>query len=196
MNKDKAKLALENYKKLTHRYFVDGESVVRMGDFVIFEDETTQSLEEFWKLREGSQWDDGWEIVDERRWKTFDDMKSRIQILDENSRKWGQRTNPEIENFDDFCCTFDSKAVERLVYIAMDEYKMQERAREQIKNKELFTDEKLEEMFLEGMKSKWSHCFIDGKLIQRPSGLEDELQAKIAGAKMVLEKLNIRSIYE
>jgi len=118
-------------------------------------------------------------------------MESRIQILDRLSKKWGQRVNPLIESFEDFCVCFESEAVLQLVYMAMAEYSKQSRIHSHERNREYYTDEKIEEMFIESMREdgKWAHCFMDGKLMQRPKFFEDELQNKIEGAKMMLKKL-------
>jgi hypothetical protein len=51
--------------------------------------------------------------------------KTRIQILDRLSKKWGRKIEPTCNNFDDFCIYFDSEAILILVYAAMSEYAKQ-----------------------------------------------------------------------
>lgn len=71
MNRHEAKLALSEGKKITHAYFSKGEYVylecinpntIPVKYECVFEDGTTQEEREFWELRKGSQWDNGWEI--------------------------------------------------------------------------------------------------------------------------------------
>lgn len=71
MNIHEAKLALSEGKKVTHNYFLDGEFVylecvnpntMPVKYEMVFEDGNTQEEGEFWELRKGSQWDNGWEI--------------------------------------------------------------------------------------------------------------------------------------
>lgn len=114
------------------------------------------------------------------------ELESRIQILDRLSKKWGQRVNPLVENFDDFCICFTSEQIMQLVYIAMHEHSLQSLKNFKEKNRELYTDEKIEQMMIDTMKGKWAHCFIDDKLCQRPVNFENELQHKIEGAKLML----------
>ena len=114
------------------------------------------------------------------------ETESRIQILDRLSVKWGQRTNPLVENFDDFCLFFDSKVILDLVYMAMSEYQRQWTTMLKEKKREEMTDEKIEEMMIETMKGKWAHCWIEDKLVQRPANFEEELKNKVEGAKLML----------
>lgn len=71
MNRYEAKLALSEGKKLTHNSFYKGEFIylecinpnttsTKYG--IIFEDGTTQDENEFWSMRDGYQWDNGWKI--------------------------------------------------------------------------------------------------------------------------------------
>lgn len=186
LTRDEAKEALSNGRKLTHSYFTDVEWVILMGDLILFEDGQTQSYEEFWEFKKDKTWDSGWNIVDERRYKSLDDMKSRMQILDETSKKLSNNFCKTFER----ACDFDSNSIIPIVYHAMHEYSNQERARVKLKLEEEYTDQKIEEMMIETMKDSWPHCFIDGKLCQRPKNFEDELQHKIAGAKVLLNKIN------
>lgn len=117
------------------------------------------------------------------------DTESRIQILDRLSEKWGQRTNPLVENFDDFCVCFDHKAITQLIYIAMAEYQKQWDVIRRERNREEYTDVKIEEMMIDTMKDKWAHCWIGEELCQRPKGFEDELKLKVEGARLMLEKI-------
>lgn len=117
------------------------------------------------------------------------ELESRIQILDRLSKKWGQKVNPLVENFDDFCVCFDSEQIMQLVYMAMSEYSKQSSKNSRERNRDLYTDEKIEEMMIDRMKKKWAHCFIDDKLCQRPKNFEEELQHKIEGGKLMLTKI-------
>jgi len=115
--------------------------------------------------------------------------ESRIQILDRLSKKWGQKTNPLVENFDDFCICFDHKAITQLVYIAMREYENQWFEKRKKNKRHHYDKDRIEEMMIETMKDKWSHCWVGEKLCQRPKGFEDELAMKMEGAKIMLEKI-------
>ena len=185
LTRDEAVEALLRGKKLTHNYFADGEWVMMMGEFMLFEDSQTQSVDSFWNIKKGDSWNTGWSIIDERRYKSLEDMKSRMQILDEISKKL---SNSFCDTFEK-ACDFGPEPVIKIVYQAMHEYSNQERARSKFRLEEEYTDNRLEEMMIETMKEKWAHCFIDGKLCQRPKNFEDELQAKIVGAKVLLNKI-------
>lgn len=72
MNRLEAKQALSEGKKITHSYFEPGEFVylecmnpnTRPVIYnCVFEDGATQEENEFWELRKGSQYDNGWEIL-------------------------------------------------------------------------------------------------------------------------------------
>ncbi len=184
LTREEACEALSKGKKLTHNLFHEGEWVIKMGDLMLFEDNVTQSVEEFWQIRKGDAWSDGWNIVDERRYKSLEDMESRIQILDRCAKKFANS-----DSFEKFCLYCGSDSIIQLVYHAMNEHSIQERARVKFKLEEEYTNQKIEEMMIETMKDKWPHCFIDGKLCQRPKNFEDELQHKIFGAKLLLGKI-------
>jgi hypothetical protein len=117
------------------------------------------------------------------------ELKSRMQILNELSVKIGQRVEPAVENFEDFCMFFDQQARVQLVYQAMLEYNNQSSLNQRAKKRELYSDEKLEEMMIDTMRDKWAHCFYEGRLFQRPENFERELKYKMEGAKMMLLKL-------
>lgn len=185
LTREEAKNALSKGKKLTHSYFDDNEWVIMMDDLILFNDSQTQSSEEFWGFKKGKAWDSGWSIIDERKYKSLGDMKSRIQILDETSKKLSNNFCDTFEK----ACDFGSEPVIKIVYHAMYEYSNQELARNKFKLEEEYTDQMLEDMMIETMKDKWPHCFIDGKLCQRPKNFEDELQYKIFGAKVLLGKI-------
>jgi len=104
----------------------------------------------------------------------------------------GQKTNPLVENFDDFCLCFDSQAIVQLVYMAMAEYNKQSGLHSRERNREQYTDEKIEEMMIDIMREngRWAHCFIDDRLMQRPKFFEDELKYRVEGAKMMLKALS------
>lgn len=185
LTRDEAVEALLSGRKLAHRHFLDGEWVMMMGESMLFDDSHIESVDSFWNFRKGDSWNTGWSIVDERRYKSLDDMKSRMQILDETSKKLSNNFCDTFEK----ACDFGPEPVIKIVYQSMHEYSKQERARTKFKLEEEYTDDRLEEMMIETMKEKWPHCFIDGKLCQRPKNFEDELQHKIAGAKLLLDKI-------
>lgn len=183
LTREEACEALSNGRKLTHTLFFESEWVIKMGDLILFEDSHSQSSDEFWDIRRGDAWNNGWNIVDERRYKSLDDMESRIQILDRCAKKFGS------SNFEEFCLYYGGDSIIQLVYHAMNQHSIQERARVKFKLEEEYTDQAIEDMMIETMKDNWPHCFIDGKLCQRPKNFEDELQSKIAGAKLLLNKI-------
>ena len=116
-------------------------------------------------------------------------MESRMQILDRLSKNWGQRTNPLVENFEDFCLCFDYDAIWQLVYIAMAEYSNQSSLHSRERNREQYTKEKMEELMMDSMKENWGHCFIDDKLVHRPKDFEKELKSKVEGANIMLKRV-------
>ncbi len=116
-------------------------------------------------------------------------MESRKQILDRLAKKWGQKTNPLVENFDDFQIFFNSDAVFQLVYMAMAEYSKQSRINSNEKDREYYTEPKIADIMIDTMKEKWAHCFIGDKLVQRPDNFENEISNKIEGAEIMLKKL-------
>lgn len=67
LTKTQAKQALLKGETLRHRYFMDHEYIKMYGNNEIqFEDGFIVDQEEFWKHRTGSQYDDGWEIIDKQ----------------------------------------------------------------------------------------------------------------------------------
>jgi len=63
MNKEQAKIALKEGKKLTHRYFAPHEYIYLEGNEIVHEDGARMSVKEFWAIREGGlAWDDDWEL--------------------------------------------------------------------------------------------------------------------------------------
>jgi len=185
LTRDEAVEALLSGRKLTHNLFIDGEWVMMMGESMLFDDCQTQSVDSFWNIRKGDIWSTGWNIIDDRRYKSLEDMKSRMQILDETSKKLSNNFCDTFEK----ACDFGPEPVIKIVYQAMHEYSNQERARSKFRLEEKYTDQKIEDMMIETMKEKWAHCFMDGNLCQRPKNFEDELQYKIAGAKLLLNKI-------
>jgi len=64
MTKEQAKKALWDGHKVSHRHFspeewVKSESAINY----IFEDGVKQPIENFWAMRKGIGWGDGWSIV-------------------------------------------------------------------------------------------------------------------------------------
>jgi hypothetical protein len=55
---------------------------------------------------------------------------SRIQILDRLSKKWGEKDG--ITNFSEYCDFYNSEAILKLVYQAMEQYAQQEIKRKQL----------------------------------------------------------------
>ena len=54
-------------------------------------------------------------------------MKSRKQILDELATKWSRKNNcTPVDTFEDWLFLYDEEATLRLVYIAMQQYALQE----------------------------------------------------------------------
>lgn len=54
-------------------------------------------------------------------------IKSRKQILDELAIKWSRKNNcTPVDTFEDWLFLYDDEATVRLVYIAMQEYAIQE----------------------------------------------------------------------
>jgi hypothetical protein len=67
MNKDQAIHALGAGRKLTHRNFTPKEWMTfERGTGYIFEDGCVCATHEFWQMRSGPSWDDGWSIFEGR----------------------------------------------------------------------------------------------------------------------------------
>ena len=71
MNRDEAKQALSEGKKITHDFFQNDEYVylecvnpnTRPIKYeCVFEDGVTQDEDEFWLIRSDDNWNEGWEI--------------------------------------------------------------------------------------------------------------------------------------
>jgi hypothetical protein len=62
MTKDEAFEALENGKKITHRLFDPDEWMTMDFGLIVFEDGINCTEEEFFKFRQGKQWEDGYEL--------------------------------------------------------------------------------------------------------------------------------------
>lgn len=65
MTKSEAIQAMEEGKKVRHRYFSDNEWVKELNPFMyIYEDGVRHSKKGFWDIREQNDgWDEDWEIV-------------------------------------------------------------------------------------------------------------------------------------
>lgn len=67
MNKEEAKQALNEGKKITHVFFCENEFVQKDSEdssVLVFEDfGVKQNEEEFWLMRQDESWNEGWEIV-------------------------------------------------------------------------------------------------------------------------------------
>lgn len=68
LSKEQAIEAMKAGKKVRHRYFTDDEWVrLRYPDVAgvyEFEDGVICRAREFWYIRRGPEWEDGWEIVE------------------------------------------------------------------------------------------------------------------------------------
>lgn len=69
MNKQEAIHAMQEGKKVTHRYFTPDEWMTMKDDMMVLEDGVIHGItctpEEFWKYRTDSRWDDGYELFNE-----------------------------------------------------------------------------------------------------------------------------------
>lgn len=66
MNKKAAREALEEGKRITHRFFSEGEFLEKKdGELITTEDGVTAG-EEYWKDRTGYKWEEHWEICDDQ----------------------------------------------------------------------------------------------------------------------------------
>jgi len=66
MTRFEAAQALKEGKKVTHRYFSPDEWVKGDGDKYLFENEGRCTPAEFWKYRQITGFDNGWEIFVEK----------------------------------------------------------------------------------------------------------------------------------
>jgi len=62
MTRDQAIKAIQEGKRLTHRHFSPEEWVTCDGDYYKFEDGGKCPKDEFWGLRTGLPWEDGWSL--------------------------------------------------------------------------------------------------------------------------------------
>lgn len=62
MNKNEARQAMHEGKKVTHKFFAPYEWVSIQDGYLILEDGVKCSEEEFWKWRTNYWWDTDWEI--------------------------------------------------------------------------------------------------------------------------------------
>lgn len=65
MTKSEAQAALEEGKKITHRYFEPEEFIEKAGNNLRDEAGLLFSSDEFWKERLAKHFDDGWDIFSE-----------------------------------------------------------------------------------------------------------------------------------
>lgn len=65
MNKEEAIQAMQEGKKVTHRYFTPDEwMTMRMG-MVVLEDGVVCTPQEFWQWRTDSVWNNGYKLLEE-----------------------------------------------------------------------------------------------------------------------------------
>lgn len=63
MTKKEANEAMKNGAKVTHRFFTPDEWITMEGKFTIITEEGyAVSTTEFWKYREGEEWETDWSI--------------------------------------------------------------------------------------------------------------------------------------
>lgn len=62
MTKTEALKALQEGKKITHKYFGPGEWIVLIDNYYEFEDGCQCPPDEFWSFREESQWLNNWKL--------------------------------------------------------------------------------------------------------------------------------------
>ncbi len=62
MTKEDALIAMQNGKKVTHRYFTDNEYMYMENDMIFSEDGVHHKWSEFWDLRSSEDWETDWEI--------------------------------------------------------------------------------------------------------------------------------------
>ena len=60
MTKNEAIELMDQGRKVTHRYFTSDEWMCKFGYLYKFEDDCLCSINDFWVLRDGDSWDDGW----------------------------------------------------------------------------------------------------------------------------------------
>lgn len=67
MTKDEALLELQKGKKVTHRFFSDGEFMYQNGDTYVLEDGVRCHPMVFWEDRATKQWETGWSVIEENK---------------------------------------------------------------------------------------------------------------------------------
>lgn len=67
MNRVEAKKALRQGKRLTHKYFVNGEWVQGVHGVYEFEDGVHCAPSEFWSIRHGKEYAEGWTEIKQER---------------------------------------------------------------------------------------------------------------------------------
>lgn len=65
MNKQEAILAMQEGKKVTHRYFSTNEWVTMKDGMIVIEDGVYCPPEVFWQWRTDPVWNDGYELFNE-----------------------------------------------------------------------------------------------------------------------------------
>jgi len=77
MTKEEAIKAMQNGKKVTHRYFTSTEWVKsnQSGTTYILEDGVECSPQEFWMWRKGIEWETDWELF------LTEEEKERLKVL-------------------------------------------------------------------------------------------------------------------
>jgi len=65
MNKQEAKLAMQEGEKVTHRYFTPNEWMTMKYGMIALEDGVICPTEEFWQWRTDPVWDDGYKLFNE-----------------------------------------------------------------------------------------------------------------------------------
>lgn len=65
MNKQEAILAMQEGKKVTHRYFFTNEWMTIKDGMIVLEDGVICHPKEFWQWRTDSAWNDGYELFNE-----------------------------------------------------------------------------------------------------------------------------------
>lgn len=63
MTKAEAIQAMSEGKKVRHHYFYDGEWMTMQNGKILLEDGVVCSPNEFWSWRWGTEWNDGYELV-------------------------------------------------------------------------------------------------------------------------------------
>lgn len=62
MTKEEAIQAMQNGEKITHQYFSKNEWMTMEGNRIILEDGCSLWAHEFWEIRNGIGWNDGYSV--------------------------------------------------------------------------------------------------------------------------------------